>query len=103
MIVLILDKTDETALQMDTAIDLTQPVGDVSGYLMNETALQMDTAIDLTQPVGDVSGYLMKEGNNLVKDWKRRWFVFTPLELRYYKKEGVRRVGHMTLVIALQI
>ena len=69
----------------------------------DETALQMDTAIDLTQPVGDVSGYLMKEGNNLVKDWKRRWFVFTPLELRYYKKEGVRRVGHMTLVIALQI
>ena len=72
MIVLILDKTDETALQMDTAIDLTQPVGDVSGYLM-------------------------KEGNNLVKDWKRRWFVFTPLELRYYKKEGVRRVGHICI------
>jgi hypothetical protein len=37
----------------------------------------------------DVSGYLMKEGNNLVKDWKKRWFVFTQMELRYYKKEGV--------------
>lgn len=34
-------------------------------------------------------GNLLKEGNNLVKDWKRRWFVLKDDRLTYYKKKGV--------------
>ena len=30
-------------------------------------------------------GNLLKEGNNLVKDWKRRWFILEGTVLSYYK------------------
>lgn len=34
-------------------------------------------------------GSLLKEGNNLVKDWKKRWFILRDDKLTYYKKKGV--------------
>jgi hypothetical protein len=35
-------------------------------------------------------GYLFKKGNNLIKDWRRRWFVLYKLSLYYYENEQVK-------------
>jgi len=37
----------------------------------------------------EISGYLKKQGNNMRKDWKKRWFVLKPDTLNYYKSEKV--------------
>lgn len=35
-------------------------------------------------------GFLLKEGHNIVKDWKRRWFTLCDDRLVYYNKKSVR-------------
>jgi hypothetical protein len=37
----------------------------------------------------DQSGWLSKEGGDLVKSWKKRWFCIEKGDLVYYKKEAV--------------
>ena len=37
---------------------------------------------------GKLEGHLYKEGNNMVKDWRKRWFELRSNLLSYYKKEG---------------
>ena len=37
-------------------------------------------------------GVLLKEGNAIVKDWKKRYFILEGESLTYYKKKGVSKL-----------
>jgi hypothetical protein len=47
----------------------------------------------------DQSGWLQKEGGEIVKSWKKRWFCIEKGELVYYKKEGVCFFCHFTMLL----
>ena len=46
-------------------------------------------SLSLSSSGSSHEGYLLKEGNNIVKDWKRRWFILNEDKLTYYNKKGV--------------
>ncbi len=78
-----LQGNNDESMLMSMIIPMTPPVGSSNTSNASPPSMRRKSMI-LNKKKIKKTGHLFKKGNNIIKDWKQRWFVLYKHSLYYY-------------------